>query len=148
MKLKQAIILIVLVLTSIVILKSCDYRLWMLKCRELTYYELPDSVKSVLYVAAFKDPAYLTIDHDTIISDDLLLANLADTSVYYLKSFNLMIAPWIYYRKLIDKKKILYIDFLSEHPILLLFLKKDFTFRQKVLLGKKKSIKQCTLNMN
>ncbi len=105
MKLKQVIILIVLVLTSIVILKSCDYRLWMLKCRELTYYELPDSVKSVLYVAAFKDPAYLTIDHDTIISDDLLLANLADTSVYYLKSFNLMIAPWIYYRKLIDKKK-------------------------------------------
>ena len=48
MKLKQAIILIVLVLTSIVILKSCDYRLWVLKSRELTYSELPKEVQIFL----------------------------------------------------------------------------------------------------
>lgn len=90
----------------IVIFQSCDYRLWMLKSRKITYYELPDSVKSVLYAAASKTPAYISIINDaTIITDDLLLGNPADTSVYYLKSFNIIITPWIYYDKLIDKKK-------------------------------------------
>ena len=96
---------IVLIAILVVCLKTCDTRLWMLKSRKITYNELPDSVKSVLYAAAFKDPAYLTIDNDTIIQDYMLLGNPADTSVYYLKTFNFKIAPWIYYCKLINKKK-------------------------------------------
>lgn len=104
---KKIFVLILSFILICIIFSSCDYRLWMLKSRKITYYELPDSVKSVLYAAAFKEPAYMTIenDNDTIISDDLLLVTPSDTSIYYLKSFNLMVAPWIYYRKLIDKKK-------------------------------------------
>lgn len=102
---KKIIVILLSFALIFFIIHSCDYRLWMLKSRKMTYDELPDSVKSVLYAAAFKELAYMNIDNDTIISDDLLLGTPSDTSIYYLKSSNLMVAPWIYYSKLIDKKK-------------------------------------------
>ena len=102
---KKIIVILLFFALIFFVIHSCDYRLWMLKSRQMTYYELPDSVKSVLYAAAFKEPAYMNVDNDTIYSDELLLGTPSDTSIYYLKSFNLMLAPWIYYSKLIDKKK-------------------------------------------
>ena len=94
MKLKQASILIVLVLTSIVILKSCDYRLWMLKSRELTYSELPKEVQIFLEERT-KYGERVT----------LLCVNAVDTVFYQTEKVrHPIVSAWFLYTKLIDKK--------------------------------------------
>ncbi len=92
MKIKQAIILIALVLVLIIICKSCDYRLWMLKSKKLTFNELPFEVKNYL-------------ENPTTTTDLMICISLQDTLIYRLETVKTIIGPWVAYERLIDRKK-------------------------------------------
>lgn len=78
---------------------SSDYRLSSIKHRELSYEELPDSVRTLLYQVAGD-----TIDRESLYSNHgLLFVNPSDSSVYRFKVVSYKLAPWIpAYRQLID----------------------------------------------
>ena len=74
---------------------SYDYRLKNLNHRELTYEELPDSVRTLLYSSM-----------GDIILNGLLFVNPSDTSVYRYEVVFYKIAPWVpAYCKLTDTNK-------------------------------------------
>lgn len=78
---------------------SYDYRLSSLKHRELTYSELPDSVRTLLFTMAgnMRDKELLFFNHG------LLFVNPSDSSVYRFEMVSYKLAPWITaYRQLID----------------------------------------------
>lgn len=86
---------------AIAFITSCsyDYRLSSLKHRELTYKELPDSVRSLLYYVAGD-----TIDNELLfLNHGLLFVNPSDSSVYRFEVISYKLAPWIpAYCQLID----------------------------------------------
>lgn len=102
---KKYLILIVLAFVC----SSCNYNIKKLPHKSVSYDELPDSVKSVLFARAFTKSAFTTtIVDDTIITingvyESLLPVNPTDTSIYCLE--NIEFGPWTIYSKLIDKKK-------------------------------------------
>lgn len=98
MKVKQILILLVFTLSLIALGRSCNYRLWMLKNKELTYKELPMEVKKCL---ANK------LESFDITDSYILFVNESDSSNYKAESVGYIWGPqsWIAYIKLIDIKK-------------------------------------------
>ena len=72
---------------------SYDYRLSSLNHRKLTYKELPDSVRMLLYSAAL----------GVIEDNQLLFVNPSDSSVYHYEVvWSIFVSSWVDYCKLID----------------------------------------------
>lgn len=98
MKRKQILILLVFTLSLIVLVRSCDYRLWMLKKETLAYKELPMEVKKCLVEK---------LDSFDITSNYILYVNDSDSSNYEAESVGTFWGPqsWIAYIKLTDVRK-------------------------------------------
>lgn len=94
MKKNKILILIVFVIGLIVYFHSCDYRLWMLKSKELTFNELPIEVQTYLK------------NIEEHYSDDLHCVNYQDTAIYRMETiWSSICSSWIGHFELINKKK-------------------------------------------
>ena len=86
-----------------------DYKIKRLPHKELSYEELPDSVRSFLY----------TESSSHMIIDEILFVDSIDSSIYHLESVEM--GPWTDYYKLIDiNKEITYrIEYSYYHPYII-----------------------------
>lgn len=111
MKKKKIFLLMVLGVGLVIALRSCDYRLWMLRNRELTFSELPPEVQTRLSNIPSCDPSI----------GMFLPINEKDSLNYSLTSVKTFIGPWIKYNKLTDlNKKVVYrIERAAPNPYIL-----------------------------
>ena len=99
---KLLFVLLILAMTSCSFDSGYDYKLSSLKHRELSYKELPDRVRQLLY--SFVDD---TINEEMLFTNNgLLFTNPSDSSIFRLEVVCYKLAPWIpAYSKIIDTKK-------------------------------------------
>ena len=92
---KKIAILFLVFAIVIFIVHSCDYRLWMLRKRTLTYYELPQRAREYITSIPPCDPHFkmcLFVDNE-------------DRKNYQMKTVKTIVGPWIRCYKLTNVKK-------------------------------------------
>lgn len=92
---KKIVILLLSFAIIIFIVHSCDYRLWMLKKRTLTYSELPQRVREYITSIPPCDPHFETC----------LFVDNEERQNYQLKVKKTIVGPWIRCYKLTNIKK-------------------------------------------